>query len=204
MIDMKYIALFMTLAFIAAFAQDMRNIIPPETGPVDFFQEEITLTVTDSTTRVEGAYHFRNNRNREMMMPVIFPFYVDSTTLFPQSIEAYYYDSSGSKIPIDFIEMPQRKAIRMKIPVSSNSENTWYLDYEQKIESKKAVYIITSTAAWQKPLEQATYTFVAPSGFKDIRVWPEPDTTYEKDGQIYMQCVKYDFMPSREMQISWK
>jgi hypothetical protein len=205
MINIKIIGIFIAAAIGIGFAQNIGNIIPAEPKTTAaFYQEEITLTVSDSVSRVEGTYHFRNNTGKAIDMPVIFPFYVDSTTEFPYHIGAFLMDDKGHEQPIKFEELRNHKAIRMRIPLAADGETTWYLNYEQKIRARRAVYIITSTAAWQKPLEQATYTFIAPSSFEDIKVWPEPDTTFEKAGQIYMQCVKYDFMPTREMEISWK
>jgi hypothetical protein len=188
-----------------AIAQDISNIKPLKPRPsVEFYQEEITFIINDSIARVEGVYHFRNNTGKEFAMPVMFPFYVDSVTGYPDYIEAFQADSAGNITPLDFIEMPERGSIRMRIPITTAQETVWHLNYEQRISAKKAVYIITTTAAWQKPLEQATYTFVVPASFKNVKVWPEPDTTFAKDNQIYRQCVKYQFMPAREMEISWR
>ena len=188
-----------------AIAQDISNIKPLQPQPsVEFYQEEITFIVNDSIARVEGVYHFRNNTGKAFTMPVMFPFYVDSVTSYPDYIEAFMADSAGNITPLDFVDMPERGSIRMRIPLTNAPETVWYLNYEQSISAKRAVYIITSTAAWQKPLEQATYTFVVPDSFKDVEVWPEPDTTFAGDSQIYKQCIKYQFMPAREMEISWR
>jgi len=183
---------------------DIKNIIPESANPpVDFFQEEITLIVTDSTARVEGTYHFRNNTDRDFEMPVVFPFHVDSVSLFPDCIEAYIL-RQDNKLLLPHSELSRFDGIRFRIPLKAGEEITWYLDYEQKIEAKRAVYIITSTAAWKKPLERATYTFIAPDSFQGISIWPEADSSYLENGQNCFISVKYDFMPSRDMEIFWK
>jgi hypothetical protein len=186
-------------------AQDIDNLKPIEREPaVDFFQEEITLTVTDSTMRLDGIYHFRNNTPRNIPLPFSFPFYVDSTISYPHFIEAYMLSDDGEKQRIDISEIRKTNSFRARIPLIAKSEATWQLAYEQKIESKRAVYIITSTAAWKKPLTQATYIFVTPEDFEISFIWPEPDSSFTKDGLVYRQCVKHDFLPSREMEIIWK
>jgi hypothetical protein len=200
-----FIALVLGMLIGIAFAQEISNIVPvqPKTS-VEFFQEEITFIVNDSIARVEGVYHFRNNLGRAFDMPVMFPFHVDSTTAYPDLIEAYIADSTGHRRALDFVDMPERECIRMRIPMAAGPETIWNLNYEQRISAERAVYVITSTAAWQKPLEKATYTFITPASFKDVEVWPEPDTTFIENGMAYRRCVKYNFMPKREMTISWK
>ena len=177
---------------------------PQWRSPLDFFQEEITLSVNDSIMRVEGVYHMRNNTGRKFDAPLAFPFHVDSLTLFPHEIEAIVLDSVGNPIKLEFMSAPEHKIIRFRLPVCLGNETVWKLNYEQKIKSKKAIYIITSTAAWKKPLEQATYTFVTPRDFEVTDIWPAADTTYQDSTYIYRQCVKRNFMPTREMELIWK
>jgi hypothetical protein len=171
---------------------------------IDFFQEEISLIVNDSIARVEGVYHFRNNSPNAINMPMAFPFYVDSVTSFPHEIEIYYEDSLGSKMPVQYKSYPKLKVIRLMLPIEPESERTWYLNYEQNIQSKRAVYIITSTAAWSKPLDKATYTYVTPEDFEITETWPEPDTSYQDSAFTYYKCIKYGFMPDRDMEINWR
>jgi hypothetical protein len=202
---MKKIAAILFLSGLLSIGgvSQKKNIIPRK-QQVAFFQEEITLTVTDSIARVEGVYHFRNYTDHDFTMPVVFPFYIDSTTQFPDMIRPFLVDSLNQKHPIPFSEVRKAGIIRMGIPLEAGRERTWYLNYEQKISAKRAVYIITTTAAWKNPLVKATYTFVTPKNFQVVSAWPEPDTTFEKDNYIYRQCVKHDFMPDRDMEIIWK
>jgi hypothetical protein len=196
--------MLITLTGLILSQTEIGNIIPPVVNPrVDFFQEEITLTITDTTAKIEGMYHFRNNTDRDFEMPVVFPFYIDSLSLFPYYIEAYMLQGD-KKIFLPHKEMVKFGGIRFKIPLEAGRECSWYLDYEQKIKSKRAVYIITSTAAWKKPLEKATYAFVTPESFKVINIWPEPDSSYSENGFNHFISVRRNFMPSKDMEIIWK
>lgn len=194
-----------SLLYCYGASQETGNIKPDGSKTaVDFFQEEIILTVNDSTLKIDGVYHFRNNTGRDIPMPIAFPFHVDSATAYPHHIEAYLLDHDVKKQALEFSEIRQRNGIRARIPLMAGEETTWQLIYEQKISSKRAVYIITSTAAWKEPLEEATYIFVAPDDFEITYIWPEPDSSYQQNGLIYRQCVKRDFMPEQEMEIIWK
>ncbi len=171
---------------------------------IDFYQEEITLIVNDTISRVEGVYHIKNNTSKSLNLPLVFPFYVDSLTDFPHLIEIFYEDSLGVKRNAGYRGYPERKMIRLSVPVVADSSVTWHLNYEQRIKSKRAVYIITSTNVWSKPLDKATYTYIAPADFEIAEIWPEPDTSYGDSLITYRRCIKFDFLPSREMEINWK
>lgn len=177
----------------------------PPTGlsrPVEFFKEEITLTVSDSVATVNGVFYFRNNTDRNRPFPVLFPFYVDSVTHFPREIKAYTIIDKDTLI-VNFEPLVERGAIRMGIPMKPNAVTVWYLDYSQKIESSHARYILTSTSAWKKPLEEATYYFVVPETFNVVNAWPEPDSSGGDEIKT-LWCHKTNFMPKRDMEIIWE
>lgn len=177
----------------------------PPTGfsrPVDFFKEEIVLTVSDSVATVNGVFYFRNNRDRDRPFPVLFPFYVDSVTHFPHEIKVYIINGNDT-LTVNFEPLVERGAIRMGIPMKSNDVTVWHLDYSQKIESPRARYILTSTSAWKKPLEEAAYYFVVPKTFDVVSIWPEPDSSGGDEIKT-LWCHKTDFMPDRDMEIIWE
>ena len=173
------------------------------TAPVDFFKEEITLTVSDSQAAINGIFYFRNNTDRDRPFPIIFPFYVDSLTSYPDKINAYTING-GDTAAINFEALAGRRAIRMAVPMKPKGVTVWYLDYTQKIDSPHARYILTSTAAWKKPLEEATYYFVMPETFNVISVWPEPDSTKISGAKKILKCERKNFMPERDMEIIWE
>lgn len=187
-----------------ALAESDKEGIPSTKPAVDFFQEEITLIVNDSISRVEGVYHFKNNTLKNLNLPLIFPFYADSVTAFPHMIEVFYIDSTGERRSLKYQSRPERNIIRLAVPIAPQSNITWYLNYEQKISAGRAVYIITSTSAWSKPLDQATYTYITPKNFNIINIWPQPDTSYQDSLYTYRQCTQHNFLPEREMEIRWR
>ena len=205
---MKFSIVIQALLLIAfqgvLFSQDNLPDLPDsDKSTVDFFMEEITLQVSDSTSHVEGVYYFRNNTSKEFDFPVLFPFYTDSLTSYPHVIEPYLLEN-GKRNKLSYKNLPNFSGIRFRIPLQADKTTAWHLDYSQKIRAKRAVYIITSTAAWKKPLEKATYYFIAPESFSGVEIWPEADTAYTDDGNIIYKCIRENFMPSKDMKISWK
>lgn len=203
----NFVLIVLIIAFSLQGCSDSEKEKPKSSGSsklqVDFFQEEITLYVSDSVASVDGIYYFRNNTSKDFNMPVLFPFYIDSLSLFPHQIEASVFDD-GIEKELPYKNRANFNGISMKIPLKANDITVWRLNYQQKIKAKRAVYIITSTAAWQKPLELATYYFIVPETFTDIEVWPEQDTAYSENGMKVYKSVRRDFMPLQEMKISWK
>jgi len=171
-------------------------------SPVDFFKEHITLKIDDSTCHISGVYYFRNNRDFSGTFPVAFPFYIDSLTLYPDTMAAYIVDN------LDTLPISVRRNIKgglavLSIPMKAGEITCWHFDYNQRIKSTRAVYIITSTASWGKPLEDAIYEFIVPADYENIVTWPEPDTIIKQDSYFEYISHKTDFMPRHDMEIKW-
>jgi hypothetical protein len=193
--------ILITLTPQLSFGQD--KTAPKPVSPVDFFKVEITLSVNDSFASVKGIYYFRNNSNHEGRFPIIFPFYVDSVSLFPDTILAYIVNKNDTT-NLRFGNERMQNAIMIEIPLSPSDTTIWHLDYRQRILESRATYILTSTGAWGKPLEEGTYKFEVPPSFKGVRVWPEADSTItESNGTEYL-AHRTIFMPKQDMTIEWK
>jgi len=172
-------------------------------SPVDFFKEQITLTVNDNMSYVNGIYYFRNNTDKTGSLPIAFPFYVDSLSLYPDSIAAFIVDNADT-IPINIHRNIRNNSVTLNIPLKSREIAIWHLDYRQRISSSRAVYIITSTASWGKPLEDATYRFNVPIHYKNVEIWPEADTVLQHDSYNEYLSHKTNFMPPHDMEIMWE
>jgi len=169
--------------------------------PVDFFAEEITLAVDDGFVTIAGIYHFRNNTAHEGNYPIMFPFYVDSLSSFPDKIEGSLIGTDTATLNIR--EMADRNGAMIDIPLMPNAVTIWRLDYRQRITGNSARYILKSTQSWGQPLEEATYKFVIPSHFADVRTWPEADSIAEESGLCKFWAHRKDFMPLEDMTINW-
>lgn len=169
---------------------------------VEFYKEEITLSVSDSHVTINGIYYFRNNTNKDWEFPVLFPFYVDSLSSFPFLIRPYFIDSS-KVVDLNYRIVEKANGISLAIPLKPHSTIIWYLDYVQKIKAAKARYIITSTNAWGKPLQEATYRFVVPNEFDSVSTFPEADSSL-KDGTVTIFVShQRNFLPRKDMEVSW-
>lgn len=171
--------------------------------PIEFFAEEISLAVTDSDATVTGVYHFRNNTAREGSYPVIFPFHVDSLTLYPEWVEGFVVDSESTGQALEIKKYEARNSVAIDIPLKPNKIISWRLEYRQRLLGHSARYILISTQSWGEPLETATYEFVAPLDFTGVRVWPEADSVAEEGNYCIYRAHRVNFMPTRDMEIEW-
>ena len=200
---MRILTLTILMLAIGTIASGQKNVRHPRGSGIDFYKEDIVLSVSDSHAAVSGSYWFRNSTEKHVPYPVSFPFYVDSTSLFPDSISAYVKnDSLITQIP--FMKYKIAKSIGIRVPMTAKGTTIWHLDYSQKILSSHARYILTSTAAWGKPLQEATYKFIVPATFDSVRVWPKADTVYDLGDQKVYLSYRTNFMPKRDMEIYWK
>lgn len=174
----------------------------PRSRQVEFFKEEITMAITDSTSSISGAYYFRNNTEKDKPYAVVFPFYVDGVSHYPHEIRAYTVDD-GDTLVIEPARLEGRNAVRLRIPMRPEDVTIWHLDYTQRIESDYARYILTSTEAWGQPLEEATYRFLIPADYRIIEIWPKVDKARRLESTIEMWCEKINFMPDQDMRIFW-
>jgi hypothetical protein len=175
----------------------------PGDKQVEFFKEEITMTVTDSTSAISGVYYFRNNTEKDKPFSVAFPLYVDDVSQYPYQMKAYMVND-GDTLVIEPTRLEDQNAVRLRIPMKPKEVTIWHLDYAQRIGGSHATYILTSTAAWGQPLEEALYRFVIPADFEIIDIWPKVDKVRKVKPNLELWCEMTDFMPSRDMEIYWQ
>jgi hypothetical protein len=200
---MQRVTLTILLLMLNGVSFGQNDIRPSHGLAIDFFREEITLSVSDSTADISGIYYFRNNTDLGKPFPVLFPFNVDQASLYPYKIAAFIVTGTDTvRLPTD--ELKSRDGISLKIPMTPDSTTVWHLAYSQKILSPHARYILRSTAAWGSPLREATYKFIVPASFDSVRVRPEADSVVNQGNRKVHWCHKMNFMPIRDMEISWK
>lgn len=197
------------LLALAAASTSFAQYADPRSSQVEFFKEDVTMTVTDSTSAVSGVYYFRNNTEKDRPFTVMFPFYVDDAISFPHEIRAYTIDE-GDTLAIGTEVLDSLNSVRMSIPMKPKEVTVWYLDYTQRIESDYATYILTTTHAWGKPLQEADFRFIIPTNFSILEIWPKAQGVRRVKGasegepaHLELTSHQTDFMPLQNMKITW-
>lgn len=183
--------------FAVAFSQSHMNT------PVEFFKEEISMTVNKGEFTISGAYYFRNNTDSDKPMPIVFPFYIDDSTHYPDEIKAFMMSGEKER-PLEFRENRERGSIRISIPIKPRETTVWHLEYAQKIDKPQATYILQSTQAWGKPLEEALYKVDIPDNIDIDYIWANVDSVTNVANREILWIHKTEYMPFKDMIIKWK
>ena len=202
-IQIALFSVWFGLAGLVFASNDLPSGTPPRTTGVDFYKEEITLTIKNGKASVEGIYYFQNNTDKPGNFPIVFPFYIDSFSLFPRKIKAFIIEGKKN-VTLDYKKDEKSGSIILSLPLKPKAATIWRLDYTQKIKSAHARYILTSTGAWGKPLIEASYRFIVPVDYDSVRVWPKADSISQTDGKHIMICHKKDFLPGQDLEIYWQ
>lgn len=166
-----------------------------------FESEAITLTVAGSTARVTGRYTFRSISKRAQRATVFYPFPIDASHHVPDSIGAWVLTAGGAE-PLPFRWIGEL-GIELRVPLQPDSATPWTVTYQQRIAAACASYILSSTGAWGRPLDVATYRIVHPAGWRDVQVTPAPDSATTVDGWRILRSDRRDYRPQGDLSIRW-
>ncbi len=191
------IALTISVFSGLSFSQSRMNM------PLEFYKEEISMTINNGEFIISGTYYFRNNTDSDRPMPVVFPFYIDDSTHYPHEISAFSIDGDDT-FKLDFQENKERGSIRIVIPMKPKAISVWRLEYTQKIDKPRATYILKSTQAWGKPLEEALYKIDIPDNIDIDYIWADVDSITTTENREILWIHKTEYMPFKDMIIKWK
>jgi len=166
--------------------------------PVEFINEHVSLTIETDHVTATGRYRFRCNSSLAERFPILFPFPVDDGHAYPERITASQPDSAY----IPFTEDRRAGAIRFTANLLTYPEFT--VSYTQRITVPEARYILVTTAAWGKPLEQAVFTASLPDSLQPNEFSYPPDAVRKDNCRRIYTFERKNFMPVRDFIVSWK
>ncbi len=175
------------------------GVKPSECQVVDFFREDLVFTIDSVYFTVDGSYYFRNTSNKAISFPIAYP--VPNLQL-PETIDTLLvYDPEN---PGNSIRVFQKDTLyNFKLDISALGQKVLKIAYRQKHNNRSVRYILTTTATWGKPFEEATYDLVVPGYLKVEEFSFEPDnSTRFKDDKIY-HWKKKGFMPAKDFVIKF-
>lgn len=158
---------------------------------VSFYAEDLNFSLNASTFEVDGLYYFRNHTEKEVKQMLFYPF---------PDIEKYG-EITFIRIHIQgdttsMLSTKSSKGSLFKLKVPPNGEAVYCISYGQKMKSKEAKYIITTTQKWNEPFEFAKYTLTFPENLMMDSVSILPDTTGFIENKILYRWQMENFMPT--------
>jgi len=199
---------------------------PTPESPVHFAREEIAMDVRAGTLEVRGMYHFTSSAKEPLVASVFYPFPLDSTHLYPDSVELRTTnaerqtpdvrtpDSGVRRWPRgplsdsaafgvrSFIRQDSGVAFRMRF--RPNAEDSFFAYYRQPIKTNSATYIVTTTRKWKRPIDLAQFRVTAPASFKDVKLTFLADSVAKSNSTISYFFARKRFYPDKDVTVTWR
>jgi hypothetical protein len=168
-----------------------RKSAPP--SPVHFAREEIAMDVKPGTLEVRGMYHFTCSAKEPLVASVFYPFPLDSTHLYPDSIEIRQHG---------FQKQDSGVAFRMRF--RPEAEDSFFAYYRQPLETNSATYIVTTTRKWKRPIDLAQFRVTVPASFKDVGLTFKADSVTKSDSAVTYFFTRTKFYPDKDVTVTWR
>jgi hypothetical protein len=164
---------------------------------VEFTRERISIVVEDARIAVDGTYVLRNRTALDRVQNLFYPFPVDSAHPYPDSISVWQ-----NREPLPFERSGNGLLFSVRIPAGEAA--AFRVVYGQNCLDHTGCYILTTTAAWNRPLERAEFDITFGGGAE--MEWATYDLKYVgggKNGRTY-EFTRERFMPDRDLCLRWK
>jgi hypothetical protein len=168
-----------------------RKAEPP--GPIHFAREEISMDIRPGTLELRGMYHFTCTARDPLIAGMFYPFPIDSTHLYPDSIELPGYRFTESDSGVSF---------RMRF--RPGTEDSFFAYYRQPLRANSACYIVTSTRKWNRPIDLARFRVTVPASFQGVQLTFKPDSTVRSDSTVTYYFARRRFYPDRDVIVTWR
>ena len=182
-------------------------------SPVHFAREEIAMDVRPGALEVRGMYHFTCSAREPLVASVFYPFPLDSTHPYPDSIELRAPNDAApltlalsqrerEGVRVSFVRQDSGVAFRMRF--RPETEDSFFAYYRQPLKTNSATYIVTTTRRWKRPIDLARFRVTVPASLKDVRLTFKADSVVRSDSAITYFFTRKKFYPDRDVTVTWK
>jgi hypothetical protein len=168
---------------------------PASTQPVEFIREHVSVLVGDESIFVVGTYLLRNPAPRNRIQPLSYPFPVDSTHLFPDSISVTYRQQ-----PVEYTVGEDWITFSVELPAGDQAG--FRVTYRQACLDNSACYILTSTSVWGTPLQSADFVISLADDL--VLDWISYEVDEDKNRAHTYTFDRDDFGPDRDLCLRWR
>lgn len=169
--------------------------IKTEDVNLEFYKENITIAVSKNNTVVNGLYYFTCNEQTDVSL--FYPFPVDSSHEYPYAINVKELDKGN--VPFRAVN----NGIIFNLSLDADETKVVNISYTQTITTNNTKYILTTTKTWKKGLTEAEYVINVPKSLKNLHISYQPDEIHEEGTTTIYIIKKENFMPTKDINISW-
>jgi len=182
---------------------------PPSAGltlPLRFDSEVVRLEIGPDSVQIEGIYHFACASKRDSPLSLFYPYPKDSLMGGSRTLLLEGRIPGEAWAALEFEEIPGGRGARWRLPPCRAETLDVRTVYRQARRASHAVYIVTTTKAWGRPLRRARFEITLPPGATEPRfsfpfVWQAPRTPNEHARYVFEAT---DFLPDRDITVDWK
>jgi len=156
---------------------------------LQFVEERIDFTIDKKFFSVNGIYYFLNNSDKELRQTLLFPFSINTDSLFVKRVYNLTYPENLNIQKLD-------NAITFKLHVLPRDTVKVNIAYSQKT-LKENIYILESTQHWGQALERAYYSLTFDTSVRIDSLSIKPDFL---DNNVYY-WKKKDFYPNEDFKV---
>lgn len=153
----------------------------------------MAITIHSGALEIKGNYHIFSSAKNVISVIFFFPFPVDSSIQFPDSIAIPDCPFTRTDSGVSF-----KKRFRPQ------GEDSFFVYYRQPLRGNTARYIVTTIRRWKRPVDLASFTVNVPVEFKDVRLNWTPDSVQKSDTNITYFLTFRKFYPDKDIVITWR
>jgi hypothetical protein len=94
--------------------------------------------------------------------------------------------------------------VAWRLTFGPREEKAVRVEYVQGIRQRKAIYIVTTTKQWMRPIELAEFEFRVPAALEGVRLSFEPDRTEVLGDTVVYRLARTQFMPDSDLTVTWE
>lgn len=171
------------------------------------------MDVKPGTLEVRGMYHFTCSAKEPLVASVFYPFPLDSTHLYPDSIELTAPNdaapltlalSQGEREGVRVSIVRQDSGVAFRMRFRPEAEDSFFAYYRQPLKTNSATYIVTTTRRWKRPIDLAQFRITVPVSFKDVALTYKPDSTARSDSTVSYFFTRRKFYPDKDITVTWR
>jgi hypothetical protein len=194
--------LLLPAAAVAMLPGDSARRPAPADAPappgIRFVRERIRVGIRPAGIGVEGVYVFRNELPEPVTVPLFYPFPVDSIHPWPTWIVVC--SQEGDDLPFS---RPRSDGILFRVTLPADGIAAVRVAYEQPSLDHAGCYILTTTSAWERPLEVAEFEVIVPGEINlEAMAYDADELTREQDAEVH-RFTRHRFMPTRDLCVRW-
>jgi hypothetical protein len=174
--------------------------------PLRFDSEVVRLFIEPDSVRVEGLYRFACANREGAPLTLFYPYPSDSLMGGARTLSLEGRATGEVWEPLAFEELPAGRGVRWWVPACRSDTLEVHTEYRQALRAAHAIYIVTTTRVWGRPLRRARFEVFLP-----VRIAGEPVFSYPfrplaprtPEGTLGYVFETADFMPDREITVDW-